>query len=60
MPLRTFADWGEARVGEMEIDLVTHSGPVPTGSFASTLVMTDVVSGWTECAPLVVRLSALT
>jgi hypothetical protein len=55
MPLRTFADWGEARVGEMEIDLVTHSGPVPTGSFASTLVMTDVVSGWTECAPLVVR-----
>lgn len=55
MPLRTFADWGEARIGEMEMDLVTHSGPVPAGSFVSSLVMTDVISGWTECAPLVVR-----
>jgi integrase-like protein len=55
MPLRTFADWGEARIGEMEIDLVTHCGPVSAGSYVSSLVMTDVVSGWTECAPVVVR-----
>lgn len=55
MPLRTFAEWGDARIGEMEMDLVAHCGAANTGSYVSTLVLTDVVSGWTECAPLVVR-----
>ena len=55
MPLRTFAEWGGARIGEMEIDLVAHCGSMVSGSYVSSLVMTDVVSGWTECAPLVVR-----
>ena len=55
MPLRTFADWGEAKIGEMEMDLVTHCGPANVGSYVCSLVMTDVVSGWTECAPVVVR-----
>ena len=32
-----------------------HSGPSPRGSYVQTLVLTDVASGWTECAPLLVR-----
>jgi len=55
MPLRTFAEWGGARIGEMEMDLVAHCGTMNAGSYVSSLVMTDVVSGWTECAPVVVR-----
>lgn len=44
MPLRTFAEWGGARIGEMEMDLVAHGGTMPAGSYVSSLVMTDVVS----------------
>ena len=32
-----------------------HSGPSTRGSYLQTLVLTDVASGWTECAPLLVR-----
>ena len=39
----------------MEADLVAHSGPVAEGSFIQTLTMTDIATGWTECAPLLVR-----
>jgi len=55
MPRRTFAEWGGARIGEMEMDLVAHGGAVNAGSYVSSLVLTGVVSGWTECAPLVVK-----
>ena len=40
---------------DFEADLVSHSGPVGTGSFVQTLVLTDIATGWTECAPLLVR-----
>ena len=43
----------------MEIDLVSHSGEVAAGSFAHTLTLTDVASGWTECLPLLFRDSNL-
>ncbi len=39
----------------MEGDLVAHSGPVACGSFLQTLVITDVATGWTECAPVLYR-----
>jgi hypothetical protein len=39
----------------VEADLVAHSGPVTRGSFVQTLVVTDIASGWTEMAPLLVR-----
>ena len=55
VPIRTFADWKDARSGYVEIDLVSHSGPDASGSFVNTLVLTDVCSGWTECSALVVR-----
>lgn len=39
----------------MEADLVAHNGPQASGSFVQTLVLTDIASGWTECAPLLFR-----
>lgn len=59
VPVRTFADWGEPVPGFVEADLVAHSGERATGSFAHTLTLTDVASGWTECVALVVRDGAL-
>jgi hypothetical protein len=53
--MRTFADWNEPVPGSMEMDLVAHCGAVNRGSYVHSLVVTDVASGWTEAAPLVVR-----
>ena len=53
--VRTFGDWNDPRPGYVEADLVSHCGQDPAGSFAHTLVLTDVCSGWTECVALVVR-----
>ena len=55
IPVRTFADWHDPPPGFCEADLVAHSGAVASGSFVQTLVITDIASGWTECAPLLVR-----
>ena len=55
VPVRTFADWNDPAPGFMECDLVAHSGPTASGNFVQTLVMTDIASGWTECAPILVR-----
>jgi hypothetical protein len=55
VPVRTFSDWGDPAPGYFEADLVSHSGPVTRGSYVQTLVLTDIASGWTECAPLLVR-----
>ena len=57
--VRTFADWNEPPPGSMEMDLVAHCGEVNRGSYVHSLVLTDIASGWTECAPLVVRESTL-
>ena len=55
VPIRTFTDWNDPPPGYFEADLVAHSGPVSRGSFVQTLVLTDIATGWTECAPLLVR-----
>ena len=55
IPVRTFSDWRDPPPGFIEADLVAHSGPVTNGAFVQTLVMTDIASGWTEIAPLLVR-----
>ena len=55
IPVRTFSDWDDPPPGFMEADLVSHSGPVAAGSFTQTLTLTDIATGWTECAPLLVR-----
>ncbi|MBI0539511.1 transposase [Roseomonas sp. KE2513] len=50
VPVRTFSDWGDPSPGYVEADLVAHSGPTAKGSFVQTLVLTDIATGWTECA----------
>jgi len=48
IPVRTFADWNENRVGFEEIDLVGHDGGLAKGDFGWTLNFTDVKAQWTE------------
>ena len=53
--VRTFDGWSDPAPGFMEADLVAHSGPTAKGSFVQTLTLTDIATGWTECAPVLVR-----
>ena len=55
VPVRTFGDWKDPAPGFVEADLVAHCGRTMAGSFVSTLVLTDIASGWTECVPLLLR-----
>ncbi len=55
VPVRTFEGWDDPAPGYVEADLVAHSGPTARGSFVQTLTLTDIATGWTECAPLLVR-----
>ena len=48
IPVRTFADWDDARPGFLEIDLVGHEGGPTVGDYCQTLDVTDVATGWTE------------
>lgn len=53
--VRTYDGWDDPAPGFVEADLVAHSGPTAKGSFVQTLTLTDIATGWTECAPLLVR-----
>jgi hypothetical protein len=53
--VRTFDGWDNQPPGFVKADLVAHSGPTAKGSFVQTLTLTDIATGWTECAPLLVR-----
>ena len=55
IPVRTFSDWDDPAPRFAEADLVAHSGPVTRGSFVQTLVVTDIATGWIECAPVLYR-----
>ena len=59
IPVGTFSDWKEPESGYLEIDLVAHCGGTVTGSYISSLVVTDVYSGWTEAIPLLAREQSL-
>jgi len=59
VPIRTFGDWNDPGPGFVEADLVAHCGGTMAGSHVHTLVLTDICSGWTECAGLVVREGSL-
>jgi hypothetical protein len=52
IPIRTFAEWNDARPGFLEMDLVAHDGGDPRGEFCQTLTLTDVATGWTEVRAL--------
>lgn len=56
--VRTFTEWNDVRPGFLEGDLVAHCGGNVQGTFLNTLVLTDIVSGWTEFVPLLRRSSA--
>lgn len=55
IPVRTFAEWDDARPGFVEIDLVAHCGDSTHGEYINTLTAVDVTTGWTECLPLANR-----
>jgi hypothetical protein len=55
VPVRTFNDWDDAQPGFFEVDLAAHCGGNAEGAYLSTLVLTDVATGWTECLPLLNR-----
>ncbi|MEM9864494.1 MAG: DDE-type integrase/transposase/recombinase [Myxococcota bacterium] len=59
IPVRTFADWGDAKPGFFEADFVVHAGGSMRGSPIHSFVLTDVCSGWTEMVPLIVREQSL-
>jgi hypothetical protein len=52
VPIRTFTEWDEVRPGFLEADAVAHCGTRAEGAYLSSLVLTDVATGWTECLPL--------
>ena len=47
IPIRTWADWGDAVPGFVEIDLIGHEGGNSSGEFCFTLTVTDIATGWT-------------
>lgn len=50
VPIQTYTPWDEQRPGFVEIDLVAHCGTSTVGHYLTTLTVTDVATGWTECA----------
>jgi len=48
IPIRTFAEWDDARPGFLEGDLVAHCGPTTAGFYLYTLCAVDIVTAWTE------------
>jgi Integrase core domain len=48
IPVRTWAEWDNARPGFVEIDLVWHDGGNRGAGHAFTLTVTDIATGWTE------------
>ena len=55
IPIRTFQQWDESRPGFLEADLVAHNGGQSEGCSLSTLTLTDIATGWTECLPLLYK-----
>lgn len=55
IPLRTFADWDDARPGFVEVDLVAHCGETVHGQYLNTLSVVDISTGWVECLALAHR-----
>lgn len=53
--IRTFNDWNNPPPGFFEMDMVAHCGTTVAGSHAHSLVLTDIASGWTEGAAMIVR-----
>jgi len=48
IPVRTFADWNEKKIGFFEIDLCGHDGGLAKEDFSWTLNFVEVKVQWTE------------
>jgi IS30 family transposase len=48
IPVRTFADWDDARPGFTEIDLVAHCGDSAHGEYVHSLDLVDSTTRWSE------------
>lgn len=48
IPIRTFSEWKDEKIGSLAIDLVGHDGGNASGEFCFTLNATDVPTTWTE------------
>lgn len=55
IPVRTFAEWNDVVAGFVEADLVAHCGETVAGSFLNTLVLTDILTAWTEFLPVLYK-----
>lgn len=53
--IRTYEGWQNPPPGYFEMDMVAHCGSSVAGSHVHSLVLTDIASGWTEAAALIVR-----
>jgi len=49
IPVKTYAEWDDARPGFLEVDLVHHCGASEEGFYLTTLSAVDVATGWSEC-----------
>ena len=49
VPVPYFTPWDEEQMGFVELDLVAHCGTSTAGHYLTTLTVTDVATGWTEC-----------
>ena len=58
IPIRTFAQWDDAKPGFMEIDLVAHCGESTRGEYLNSLDMVDVKTRWVELYGLINRSQA--
>jgi hypothetical protein len=57
--IRTFGDWNDPPPGFFEMDMVAHCGKSMAGSHVFSLVLTDIATGWTEAAAMVIREQSL-
>jgi hypothetical protein len=53
--IRTYEDLEESATGYFEMDMVAHCGGSVAGSHVHSVVLTDIASGWTVAAALIVR-----
>jgi hypothetical protein len=49
IPIKTDAEWDDARPGFLKVDLVHHCGASEKGSYLTTLSAVDVATGRSEC-----------
>jgi hypothetical protein len=51
IPIRTWAQWNDAILGFVEIDLVGHEGGNASGEHCFTLTVNDIATGWAVNRP---------